>query len=163
MTIAAATKAQVRALRDNVEKIRYTLQVLDQGARRPARLSAAEVTAFDTLLGATNTALDAIIAAAVDVTPSAFSFTDVTGAATNTQYISNSITVAGINEGVDIAISVTGGFYSVNGGAFLNTPSTVKLGDTVRARANSASAGATAVNVAVTIGGVSDTYTVTTA
>ena len=52
----------------------------------------------------------------VDTTPDTFTFTDVIDQTVNTQVISNAITVAGINAAA--AISVTGGEYSINGGAF---------------------------------------------
>lgn len=42
---------------------------------------------------------------APDTTPDSFSFTDVTGASLNTQYTSNSVTVAGINSPTAISIS----------------------------------------------------------
>ena len=97
-----------------------------------------------------------------DTTPNAFSFTDDTGATPNAVLISNSITVSGVDPATPIAINVTGGEYSVNGGAFTSTAGSVVLGDTVRARGTASSSYSTAVNIAVTIGGVSDTYTITT-
>jgi hypothetical protein len=96
----------------------------------------------------------------VDSTPNAFTFTDVTGATTSTVYESNTITVAGIDTAS--GLSIVGGEYSLNGGAYAITPATVQAGDTVKVRATSSGSGSTAVNVTLTIGGVSDTYTVTT-
>ncbi len=96
-----------------------------------------------------------------DTTPSGFTFTDVTGAALSTQYTSNAITVAGINTAS--AISITGGTYSINGGGYTGTSGTVVNGDTVSVRVTSSGSYSTAVDVVLTIGGVSDTYTVTTA
>ena len=100
---------------------------------------------------------------AVDVTPSAFTFTDVTGVATGSVQTSNAITVAGVDAGNNIAISVSGGTYSINGGAYTASAGTVVLGDTVTVRVTASNAAATAVNATVTIGGVQDTYTATTA
>lgn len=96
----------------------------------------------------------------VDSTPNAFTFTDVTNAAVSTLYESNTITVAGIDTGS--SLSIVGGEYSLNGGAYATAPTTVQAGDTVKVRATSSGSGSTAVNVTLTIGGVSDTYTVTT-
>lgn len=97
---------------------------------------------------------------ASDTTPNAFTFTDVTGATISTQYTSNSITVTGINS--PAAISITGGTYNVNGGSYTSSSGNVSLNDVVTVRTTSSSSFSTAVNVVLTIGGVSDTYTVTT-
>jgi hypothetical protein len=100
-------------------------------------------------------------AGASDTTPDAFSFTDVTGAALSTVYTSAAITVAGIDAAA--AITITGGTYDINSsGSFVSTEGTVNNGDAVRARGTSSGSYSTAVNVAVTIGGVSDTFTITT-
>ena len=99
-------------------------------------------------------------APASDTTPDAFSFTDVTGAVLSTVYTSGPITVSGIDAAA--AITVTGGEYNINGGAFTSDAGNVNNGDSVRARGTSSGSYSTAVNVAVTIGGVSDTFTITT-
>ncbi|HOC60540.1 MAG TPA: fibronectin type III domain-containing protein, partial [Smithellaceae bacterium] len=54
--------------------------------------------------------------APADTTPDAFTFTDQTGVALSTVIESAAITVSGINTAS--AISVTGGEYSINGGAW---------------------------------------------
>lgn len=97
---------------------------------------------------------------ASDTTPSAFSFTDVTGAALNTDYESNTITVAGLN--TSTTVSITGGQYSKNGGSYASGATTAVNGDTFKVKGTSSGSFSTAVNVTLTIGGVSDTYTVTT-
>lgn len=97
-----------------------------------------------------------------DSTPSAFSFVDITNAALSTVYESNAITVAAIEAQATPAITITGGEYSVNGGTYTSSAGTVTLGDSVTVRCTSSGSNSTAVNVALTIGGVSDTYTVTT-
>lgn len=97
----------------------------------------------------------------VDTTPNAFSFTDATGVDLSTVSASNSITVSGIN--APSAISVTGGEYEKNGsGTWTGSAGTVVNGDTVKVRGTSSASNSTAVNVVLTIGGVSDTYTITT-
>lgn len=95
-----------------------------------------------------------------DTTPSQFTFTDVTSASLSTVYTSNAITVAGINAAA--SISITGGSYSINGGSYVSSTGTVVNGDTVAVRGTSSGSFSTAVNVVLTIGGVSDTYSVTT-
>lgn len=96
-----------------------------------------------------------------DTTPDAFSFTDQSGVALSSTITSAPITVTGIDAAA--AITVTGGTYDINGsGTFVSTEGTVINGDTVRARGTSSGSYLTAVNVAVTIGSVSDTFTITT-
>jgi hypothetical protein len=100
-------------------------------------------------------------AAASDTTPDAFSFTDISGAALSTVYTSAPITVTDIDAAA--AITITGGTYDINGsGTFVSTEGTVSNGDTVRARGTSSGSYLTAVDVEVTIGGVSDTFSITT-
>jgi hypothetical protein len=95
-----------------------------------------------------------------DTVPDAFNFTDQTNLTLNTLTVSNSITVGGINAAT--AISVTGGSYSINGGSFTNLPGTVGNGQTVQLRQTSSSSFATTTDTVLTIGGVSDTFSVTT-
>lgn len=98
-----------------------------------------------------------------DTTPDAFAFTDETDIALSTAKTSNAITVAGINSAA--AISVTGdtGYgYSKNSAACTTTSGTVVAGDTVAACVTSSGSNSTATTATITIGGVSDTYSVTT-
>lgn len=97
---------------------------------------------------------------AADTTPSAFAWADQTGLQTNAVVTSAPISVAGIN--APAAISVSGGSYSINGGTFVSAEGTVNAGDQVRVRTTTASTANTAVNVVLTIGGVSDTFSATT-
>lgn len=100
-------------------------------------------------------------AAASDTTPDAFSFTDQSGVALSSTITSAPITITGIDAAA--TISVTGGEYDINGsGTFVSTAGTVNNGDTVRARGTSSGSYATDVDVVVTIGGVSDTFTIRT-
>lgn len=97
-----------------------------------------------------------------DTTPDAFSFTDVSNATLSTLYTSNTITVTGINSATPI--SLTGnGQYQKNSDAWTTVAGTVVVNDTVKARHTSSSAEGTARATTITIGGISDTYTTTTA
>lgn len=99
--------------------------------------------------------------AADDTTPDAFSFVDQSGVALSSTITSAAITVTGIDAAA--AITVTGGEYDINGsGTFTSDAGTVNSGDTVRARGTASDQYLTAVDVVVTIGGVSDTFTITT-
>lgn len=98
-----------------------------------------------------------------DTTPDAFSFLDETGIAVLTTKTSAPVTIAGID--YPAAISVTGdtGYgYSKNSAACTATSGTVVAGDTVAACVTSSASGNTATTATVTVGGVSDTYSVTT-
>jgi hypothetical protein len=99
-------------------------------------------------------------AAAGDTTPDAFSFTDQTSVDVSAEITSAAIQVTGIDAAA--TITVTGGTYSVNGGAFTADAGTVIVGDEVRARHTSSASYVTATNTTVTIGGVSDIFTSTT-
>jgi hypothetical protein len=59
--------------------------------------------------------------------------------------------------------SERGGTYKKNAGSYVSTPGTVVNGDTITVRVTSSASASTAVSAVLTIGGVSDTYTVTTA
>lgn len=95
-----------------------------------------------------------------DTLPDAFTFVDQTGIALSTLTESAGITVAGINAAS--AISVVGGEYQINGGAWVSVLGTVTSGQTVKVRHTSSGSNSTAVNTTLTIGGVSDVFTTTT-
>ena len=61
------------------------------------------------------------------------------------------------------AISVTGGEYSVNGGAYTSAAGTVNNGDTVTVRHTHSAGESTRIDTVVTIGGVSATFSSVTA
>lgn len=95
-----------------------------------------------------------------DTTPDTFHFSDVSGAALDSTVLSDVITVSGINTATTITVS--GGSYAVNGGNFTSTQSSVSNGDSVQLRQTSSAAYATTTDTTLTIGGVSDTFSVTT-
>jgi hypothetical protein len=95
-----------------------------------------------------------------DTTPDQFTFTDQTNVSLNTVVESDIITVTGIN--VSATISITGGEYSINGGEYTSTSGTVQYGQDVRVRQTSSSSFSTTTNATLTIGGVSDIFSVTT-
>ena len=98
----------------------------------------------------------------VDTTPDPFTFTDVTGVALSTLIVSNTVTVTGINAASPI--SVTGGEYSIGcSGTFTAVAGTITNGQTVCVRHTSSGTPAGAANTTLTVGGVSDTFTSTTA
>jgi len=94
-------------------------------------------------------------------TPNSFSFTDKVDQPLNSRIESDSITISGINILAPISVSA-GGDYSINGGAYSSTPGIVKNGDIVTVRQTSSGSFSTRTDVVLTIGGVSDTFSVTT-
>jgi hypothetical protein len=95
-----------------------------------------------------------------DTTPAAFTFTDVTAATVSTVYTSDAIVVSGLVG--SSPISITGGTYNKNGGAYTSSGGTVINGDSITVRVTSSASALTLSDVVLTIGGVSDTYSVTT-
>lgn len=126
--------------------------------------SASNSTATNTTLTIGGTVSDTFTstttAATPDTTPDAFTFTDQTGVALSSTITSNTLTITGINTAT--SISVTGGTYSINGGAFTSVSGTITNGQTVAVQHTSSSSYSTATNTTLTIGGVSDTFTSTT-
>ena len=98
---------------------------------------------------------------AADTTPDAFTFSSQTNVARNTFIVSNAITVSGLEAAA--VVSVGGGEYAINGGAYTNSTGTVANGQSVTLRQRSANLFSTASTATLTIGGVSGTFTVTTA
>ena len=96
----------------------------------------------------------------VDTTPDAFRFVDQKNIALSKTIRSNTITVTGINSATPI--SVKGGKYNINGGAFTNVNGTVKLGDKVTLQHTTPATYNTTLNTILTIGGVADTFSSTT-
>jgi sugar lactone lactonase YvrE len=94
-------------------------------------------------------------------TPNAFSFTPQTNVARSMVVTSNTVTITGINAAVPI--SVTGGSYSVNGGAFTTAPGSVVNGNTVALRQTSSANFSITTTATLTVSGVSGSFAVTTA
>ena len=94
------------------------------------------------------------------VTAFAFSPASVDGVATGSVQTSDTVTIAMTTPSA--AISVTGGEYSVNGGAFTATAGTAIAGDRVSVRHTAASTSGGTVTTTLTIGGKSATFSSTT-
>ena len=90
------------------------------------------------------------------------SFTPVTGAAPSSTQTSSTISVTGTTMPVPISVS-SGSTYSVNGGPFISTAGTVQPGDQVAVQTTAASTYNTTASAIVNIGGVTSTFSVTTA
>lgn len=94
-----------------------------------------------------------------DGVPNAFTITPQTGVALDSLITSAPITVNGY---VTAAISVSGGQYNIDGGAFASTPGTINLGQVPRVRVQSGDTNLEDTSATLTIGGVSANFVVTT-
>lgn len=99
---------------------------------------------------------------APDTTPTAFSFTVATNQARDTSVTSNTITIAGLGEGVAADLTVSGGQYAIGEGAFTNTATTITNGQTVALRGQSSPNFATTTTVNLTVGSVNGSFNITT-
>ena len=88
------------------------------------------------------------------------SFTDQADVALNTVITSDTVVITGLLSAT--AISITGGEYSINGGVYVLTSGTINNSDSVTVQTNSSVTGLMPVDVQLTIGDISDTFTVTT-
>jgi hypothetical protein len=114
-----------------------------------------------TLTVGTETATFTATTEAQDIIPGAFFFTDANDVALSTLSSSDTLSISGLNDEADITI--VGGSYSINSDAnFVSTAGKINDGDTVQVQATSSASPATSVDVVLTIGGVSDTFTITT-
>jgi len=97
-----------------------------------------------------------------DSTPNAFSITNQTGVAPNTLIYSNTVSIIGLTTGASVSISGQGApQFSIAGGAW-TTSGTIQNGQTLRLRLTSANAYSTTRTATVNVGGVTDTWSVTT-
>jgi spore coat protein U-like protein len=148
-----------------------TVEVNDQVQLRLTS-SASNVTSVDAVLdvgGVTDTWTVTTAAASGDTTPDAFTFTDVTDQTVSTQVESNVIVVTGIDTTTPISISGTGTpeyRISTDGGttfgAYTSSAGNVEVNDQVQVRVTTSASFSTAVDAALNIGGVIDTFSATT-
>lgn len=104
--------------------------------------------------------------AAGDTTPDAFSFADVTGAVGGDEYVSSAIEIAGTTASTNVVITITGCEYAIDSGSgygsYTSAAGVVQLGYGVRLRNTASLEALNTANCTPTIGGVSDTWTITT-
>ncbi len=92
--------------------------------------------------------------------PDPFNFSAVSNAALNAPVTSESVRLSGLPEST--IISVSGGFYSVNGGEFMDSQGTVNNGDTLIVSLQSAAAIDTQTSLMVSVGAYATEFSVTT-
>lgn len=92
--------------------------------------------------------------------PDPFSFADVANAASNSTIASNTVTISGLTSSALMTIS--GGFYSLNGGALTAIQALVDNGDQVTLAVTTAGAGQSTATAQLSVGAYSTTFKVTT-
>lgn len=95
-----------------------------------------------------------------DATPDLFTFTNAKDVGLQSEIRSNEITITGINAAT--SLSITGGEYSINAGAFTNNPVTVSQGDRIVVRHTSSAAYSQKTTTTLNIGGITATFESTT-
>jgi YVTN family beta-propeller protein len=95
-----------------------------------------------------------------DATPDGFFLIDQSGVLLNTLIESNVVLLTGIN--TSAAVSASTGEYQINGGMWSSNSGNVNNNDTVKVRVTSSGNYSTTTDVILTIGAVSDTFSVTT-
>jgi hypothetical protein len=130
--------------------------------RLPSAASASTTRTATITIGSISDTMTVTTAAAADSTPDAFSFTDVTGADTLSIY-SDTVTITGINTSVTATITTTdGAIFKVNNGTANTSSKTVVNNDTITVSIATTSDSFTLHQATITVGGVSDTFSVTT-
>lgn len=94
----------------------------------------------------------------LDVTQ--FTFTDQTGVPLGIQRVSNIVTITGTN--VPVPVTVTGGEYRINSGAWRISGGMIENYDTLQLRTVSSNSSITTIDVLVSVGTTTDTWSVTT-
>ena len=95
-----------------------------------------------------------------DNTPDVFELTAIDNAFLSTDIVSNEVTVAGVNTA--ITVSIIDGEYSIDDGVYTSVEGTITAGQKIKVKNTSANALSTPTNISLTLGSLSETFTVTT-
>lgn len=113
-------------------------------------------------IGTISDSMTVTTVAGSDTTPNAFSFTGVTGADTLSIY-TDTVTITGINTGVTATLTTSdAASFKVNNGSFSTASKTVVNNDTITVRIATTSDSFTLHQATISVGGVSDTFQVST-
>lgn len=102
----------------------------------------------------------AVTTVSQDVTPDPFAFTAQANVAPGAAVISNAVTISGID--VAVPISVAGGEYRLNGGAWSSAAGSVTAGTQVELRVTAAATSGTTTSATLTVSTISAAFSVTT-
>jgi hypothetical protein len=133
------TSADGTAQNGDTFKVRQTSAATEDGTKTDATLNIGGV-------------FDIFSVTTIDKKPDAFSFTDQTGVGLSTPVESNAVVIGGMDAGESTSISISGGTYSINGGAPTAVAGTVVNGDTVRIQQTSSATEATTTIATLTLG-----------
>ena len=113
-------------------------------------------------IGSISDSMTVTTTAGSDTTPNSFSFTDVTGAAILSAF-EDTVTITGINTGTTATLTTSDNCaFKVNNGTFSTSSKTVVNNDTITVRIVTLSDAFTLHQGTISVGGVSDTFQVTT-
>lgn len=101
-----------------------------------------------------------VLAGTTTINP--FYFVDKVGQPLSTVTESNEVLIDGNNIAIPISITGATAQFSINGGAWTNTSTTVNAGDTVKVRITSSASNTTTTSAVLTVGSYSDSFDVTT-
>lgn len=101
-----------------------------------------------------------LLATLSDDAPLPFTFNSVADATASAVVESNTVTISGLED--ESVLTVSDGFYSLNGGDFLNNPTTVRNGDTLLIATQSPGNPRSSSVTTVTVGAYTTSFTVTT-
>ena len=113
-------------------------------------------------IGSISDSMTVTTTAGSDTTPNSFSFTDVTGAAILSRF-DDTVTITGINTGTTATLTTSDNCsFKVNNGSFSTASKTVVNNDTITVRIFTTSDAFVLHQGTISVGGVSDTFRVTT-
>lgn len=92
--------------------------------------------------------------------PITYTFLDLTGLALSTLTVSDVLTLTGFTGSAPVVVSA--GEYRINGGAWTSAAGTMTAGQTLQLRNTTSASNDTTVSMTVTVGTVSDTWTIRT-
>ncbi|MFL0798660.1 MAG: hypothetical protein K6L73_14355 [Cellvibrionaceae bacterium] len=121
---------------------------------------ALETTIESTLtIGGVSDSFSSTTKTTADTTPDPFSFNDQVEVELDSEITSSPITVTGFD--FSLEVSVSNGEYSIDGGDFTTSPSSVSKGQQIRVRHTSSDDLSTTTSTTLNIGDVSDTFNAT--
>lgn len=132
------------------------VSLLVRASSRSARSVLATLT-----VGSVSASFTVTTGGALDTVPDNFTFAAVNDAKPGVTYMSKPTIITGITARTQI--NVTGGLYRINNGSFSSLAGTVNAGDLVYVELSASNIAGTSTVAQITVGGVSGSFSVTTA
>lgn len=159
-TSLSVTNGEYRLNGGNYTKAKGTVKNGDTLQVRHTSSSKSATLVTTTLKLGTKTLTFKTTTLVIDSTPDVLNFTALTDVALATAVESATVTLTGIN--VPVAISVTGGEYRINGGAYTKAKGSAKAGDTLQLRHTTSSKSKATVKTTLTVGTAKPVFSTTT-